>query len=163
MFKDKNISFNGFIINEEVKPYTSLPTQKKLASYKFEDIDYEYLDKIVKITSENNVKLVLMKAPSLYPYWYQEYEDQIIEYAYKNNLDYYNFKLVNDQIGIDYNTDTYDGGLHLNLNGAIKLTNYFGGLLKDKYDLTDYRNDKHINDIYSEKIMLYNSIIGGNE
>ena len=97
-----------FIVNQEIKPYTSLPTPRPLPDYKFDEIDYDYLDKIVELTKENNIKLVLMKAPSLYPYWYQEYEDQIIEYAYKNNLDYYNFKLVNDQIGIDYNTDTYD-------------------------------------------------------
>ena len=162
LFKEKNISHNGFIINTNIKPYTSLPTQKLLNNYQFDDIDYDYLDKIVNITKENEVKLVLMKAPSLYPYWYPEYESQIIEYASKNGLDYYNFKLITDEIGIDYNTDTYDGGLHLNLNGATKLSNYFGQILKDKYNLEDYRTNEHINNIYSKKIMLYNSDIGGN-
>ena len=161
LFKDKNISFNGFIVNQEIKPYTSLPTPRPLPDYKFDEIDYDYLDKIVELTKENNIKLVLMKAPSLYPYWYQEYEDQIIEYATKNSLDYYNFKLVADEIGIDYNTDTYDGGLHLNLNGATKLSYYFGQILRDKYNLKDYRTDEHVNNVYSEKIMLYNNIIGG--
>ena len=77
LFKEKDISHNGFIINKNVKPYTSLPTMKKLANYKFDDIDYEYLDKIVSLAKENDIKLVLMKAPSLYPYWYQEYEDRL--------------------------------------------------------------------------------------
>ena len=76
-------------------------------------------------------------------------------------MDYYNFKLITDDIGINYNTDTYDGGLHLNLNGAIKLTNYFGQILKDNYNLKDYREEKNINDIYSKKIFMYNSSIGG--
>ena len=162
LFKEKDISHNGFIINKNVKPYTSLPTMKKLANYKFDDIDYEYLDKIVSLAKENDIKLVLMKAPSLYPYWYQEYEDQIIEYAKNNDLDYYNFKLFVDDIGIDYETDTYDGGLHLNLDGATKLSKYFGQILIDNYELTDYRSDKNVNDIYSQKIMLYNKSIGGN-
>lgn len=161
LFKEKNVAFNGFIVNKKVKPYTSFPTQKVLPNYTFDDIDYEYLDKIVKLAKDNNIELVLMKAPSLYPYWYTEYEDQIIEYANRNNLDYYNFKLVADEIGIDFNTDTYDGGLHLNLNGATKLTYYFGQILQSKYNLTDYRTNEYINNIYSDKLLLYNEYVGG--
>ena len=96
-----------------------------------------------------------MKAPSLYPYWYLEYENQVKEYAEKYKLDYYNFIDVSDTIGIDYQKDTYDGGLHLNLNGAIKLSNYFGNILKNKYHLKDYRSDKKVNSIYEEKLKKF--------
>ena len=158
-FKEKNVTFNGFLINKKIKPYTSFPTKKKLASYQFKDNVYDYLDKIVQLTKENQIKLVLIKAPSIYPYWYQEYEDQIVEYAKKNNLDYYNFINLVDDIGIDYNYDTYDGGLHLNLTGATKLSKYFGEILKDKYKLTDYRDNFDVNSIYSNKLVLYNKAI----
>ena len=40
-------------------------------------------------------------------------------------------KKLADEIGIDYNTDTYDAGLHLNLSGAEKLSKYFGKYLTD--------------------------------
>ncbi len=155
LFKDKQITHNGFLINQNVKPVDSLPTKKPLPTYTFADIDYEYLDKIYELCQENNIKLVLMKAPSVYPYWYQEYEDQIISYIQDKDIDYYNFIPLSNEIGIDYSTDTYDGGIHLNLEGATKLSKYFSKILKNKYNLTDFRNYDKINNIYEEKLEAY--------
>lgn len=154
-FKKKKNTHNGFLINQNVKPVDSLPTKKKLSNYNFSDIDYEYLNKILYLCKENDIELVFIKAPSLYPYWYDEYEIQIENYAEDNNIDYYNFKELVDQIGINYQTDTYDGGLHLNLNGATKLSRYFSYILKDNYNIHDYRKNKEIDKIYQEKIKLY--------
>lgn len=154
-FKDQNVTYNGFLINKEVKPYTSFPTERKLVNYDFSDDNYHYLDLIRELCEKNNIKLVLMKAPSIYPYWYDEYEENITNYANKYNLDYYNFKNVVEEIGIDYQTDTYDGGEHLNLSGATKLSKYVAHLLKDNYELNDYRNDDKIKEIYDEKLREY--------
>lgn len=159
LLKTKKNTHNGFLINKNIKPVESLPTKRRLASYEFEENCYEYLKQITELCKENNIKLVLIKAPSVYPYWYDEYEEQIKEYAQNNNLDYYNFKEKVEEIGIDYNTDTYDGGLHLNLTGATKLSKYFSKILKEKYELTDYREDKEISKIYDEKLKIYNEAI----
>ena len=161
LFKDKKITHNGFLINQNVKPVGTLPIDKKLPTYEFKDIDYEYLDKIYELCQDNNIELVLMKAPSVYPYWYPEYESQIVEYASSHNIAYYNFINVASEIGIDYNTDTYDGGLHLNLDGATKLSTYFGKILKENYDLTDYRNYDKINTRYENKLKAYYEEIKG--
>ncbi len=159
LFKRKKNTHNGFLINTNVKPYTSLPSKKILSNYSFSDIDYSYLDKIVSLCKKNNIELILIKAPSLYPYWYEEYETQIQEYSRKNNLQYYNFASISNEIGINYNLDTYDGGLHLNLSGATKLSKYFSNILKENYDLIDYRKNEKINKIYQKKInMYYNDI-----
>ena len=45
-------------------------------------------------------------------------DEQMVDYANKNNLTYINFLEVADEIGINYETDTFDAGLHLNLSGA---------------------------------------------
>lgn len=155
LFKRKQNTYNGFLINKNVKPVESLPTQKRLADYNFDDICYEYLNKITQLCKENNIELVLIKAPSLYPYWYDEYDEQITNYAKENNVTYYNLKNVADEVGIDYSQDTYDGGLHLNLSGATKLSSYFSKILKDKFNLTDYRENTEINVIYQEKLEAY--------
>lgn len=155
LFQTKKNTFNGFLVNKNVKPAGNLPTKKILPDYQFADICYEYLDKMVELCKENNVQLVLIKAPSLYPYWYDEYNEQIVEYAKNHDVDFYNLKEVADQIGINYQTDTYDGGLHLNLNGATKLSNYFATLLKEKYHLVDYRKEETVNKIYQEKLKEY--------
>lgn len=159
LFKTKNSMYNGFLINKDVKPLESLPTKRRLSNYEFAENCYEYLSKITQLCKENNIKLVLIKAPSVYPYWYDEYEEQIQKYAKENNLDYYNFKEDIEEIGIDYSTDTYDGGLHLNLNGATKLSKYFSKILKRSYELTDYRDNKEISQIYEEKLKKYNEAI----
>ena len=115
----------------------------------------KYLDKIRKLCEDNGIKLVLMKAPSISPEWYDSYNKQVVKYAKKNGLPYINFYELIDTIKIDYEKDTYDGGLHMNLYGANKLSDYLGEWLVEKYALKDYRNDKKISQIYDEKIRFY--------
>lgn len=151
LMKRKDNTYNGFLVNKNIKALTNLPTKRELANYSLPNECFNYLDKITKRCKENNIELVLIKAPSMYPYWYEEYDKQIKEYAKQNNLDYYNLKENVEEVGIDYKVDTYDGGLHLNLTGATKLSTYFAKILKEKYNLIDYKNDA----IYDEKLIKY--------
>lgn len=151
LFKSKSNTYNGFLVNKNVKPVTNLPTKRNLANYEFSDECYEYLNKITAICKENNIKLVLIKAPSLYPYWYEEYDKQIRKYASENEIDYYNLTENIEEIGLDFQTDTYDGGLHLNLQGATKLSKYFAKILKENYNLTNYTGDME----YDQKLEQY--------
>ena len=160
LFQRRQNTFNGFLINQNVKGVESLPTKRPLTETKFADITYEYLDKIRELCEENNIELVLVKAPSLYPYWYTEYDEQIEEYASKYGLDYYNFLENILEIGLDYSVDTYDGGLHLNLSGATKLSKYFAPILKEKYSLTDYRDNEEVNAYYQKELEKYYEEIG---
>lgn len=154
-FKEKIHTHNGFLINKKIKPVTTLPTPKKLSSYQFKENVYDYLDKIYQLCQENNIELVLIKAPSLYPYWYPEYEENILNYIRGKDIKYYNFLNHIDDIGLDYQVDTYDGGLHLNLSGATKLSKYFAKILKEDFKLNDYRMNNEINRIYQQKIERY--------
>ena len=47
----------------------------------------------------------------------------------------------NDAIGVDLQTDTYDQGQHLNVDGAEKLSRWFGAVLRDAYGLADHRGE----------------------
>ena len=154
-FHNKENTYNGFLMNKEVKPTENLPAKRKLGNYQFTNKAYEYLDKITKLCKEKGIELILIKAPAAYPYWYEEYNSQIEEYANKNNLKYINLLDKTEEIGIDYKKDTYDGGLHLNLTGATKLSKFFAEILKTDCVLTDYRENEMINQIYTEKIKKY--------
>ncbi|MGE5455809.1 MAG: SGNH/GDSL hydrolase family protein [Ignavibacteriales bacterium] len=151
LFKRKDNTYNGFLMNKNIKGVTNLPTEKKLASYDFSEESYHYLELILKLCEENNIELVLVKAPSLYPYWYEEYDKQIKDFAKENDIDYYNLKDYANIIGIDYSKDTYDGGLHLNLTGATKLSEFFARVLSSRYDLTNYKGDP----LYNAKLKIY--------
>ena len=91
----------------------------------------------------------------MYPFWYDEYDAQIEDYAARNGLAFYNFLDYVDQIEIDYSRDTYDAGLHLNLTGATKLSVFFASILAENHGVEDHRNDPEIAAVYDEKLRLY--------
>lgn len=156
LLKREPVSHNGYLMRVDTKPMTTVPQAKKLPNYQFGDICYEYLDKMTSLCKENGIDFVLIKAPTVYPHWYDEWDAQIREYAEENDLFYINFLDYTDEIGIDFNRDTYDAGLHLNLSGAEKLSRYFGKILADRFALEDHRNDAALSERWDEKIAFYN-------
>ncbi|MCD8300870.1 MAG: SGNH/GDSL hydrolase family protein [Clostridiales bacterium] len=155
MFHRDKVSHNGYYMRVDVRPVEDFPEPDPLADYTLGPYAMGYLDKMRQLCEENDIALVLVKSPSLYPYWYDEWDEQIVDYADEYGLDYLNLAAMADEIGIDYSTDTYDAGLHMNLSGAEKLSEYFGEYLADNYELTDYRDDEEYADVYAEKIQFY--------
>lgn len=153
------ISHNGYYMRVDVKPAENVPTGTPLADYNFGDTSYEYLDKITKLCKDNDIQLILIKAPSLYPYWYDEWEAQMDAYAEENDLMYINFLELVDEIGIDFTTDTYDAGLHMNLAGAEKLSGYLGKVLIEETAVTDRRGETKLDEAWAKKIDAYNEEI----
>ena len=154
-FKSGDNTWNGHLVNQEVNPLGTLPAKRMLSDYQFGDICWAYLDKMRQLCEAHGVELILIKAPSVYPYWYEEYESQIQEYADTYDLAYYNFLNDAEAMGIDYQTDTYDGGLHLNLKGAVKLSRWFADILAEDHNIPDHRQDGEIAAVYNEKLKAY--------
>lgn len=150
----KSISYNGFIINKDVKPLDNLPTKRPLSNYDFSKENMSYLDKIVKLCAKEEIPLLLIKTPSIYPYWYDEYDTFMESYAKDNNINYLNMIKDIDMMQIDFNSDTYDGGLHLNLSGATKASRYLAEYLKNNYsfDLSKSKEYETLYDNYAKNI-----------
>lgn len=155
MFDTRQVSHNGYYMRVDVKPAENVPEGKLLNDYSFSERSWEYLDKIAALCGENGIQLLLIKAPSLYPYWYSEWDSQVRDYAAENGLMYINFLDRVDEIGIDYDTDTYDAGLHMNLSGAEKLSSYLGRILSDEMGLPDRRNEAGLSAVWEEKLAAY--------
>ena len=155
MFRREKVSHNGYYMRVDVKPAENVPEGKILADYRFGENGYDYLDRMTKLCAENDIQLILVKAPSLYPYWYDEWEEQMEEYAEKNGLLYINFLELTQETGLDFSQDTYDGGLHLNLSGAEKITAYLGQILREEAGLQDRRGEQALAESWQEKIALY--------
>lgn len=155
LFQRDTISHNGYLMRIDIKPVTTIPDGKKLANYRFGSNSYDYLDRMTKLCKENGVELILIKSPSIYPYWYDEWDEQMVQYAKDHDLTYINFLDLVDEIGIDYSTDTYDAGLHLNLSGAEKLSVYFGKILRETYGIPDHRGEPVYDEIWKEKAVFY--------
>ncbi len=158
-FQNKTNTFDGYQLHTTVEPVGTLPTKRVLRDYQFGDICYDYLQKMTDLCKQNGIELILIKAPSLYPYWYDQYDSQIRDFAEKNGLSYYNFAAQADAIGLDFSEDTYDGGLHLNYTGGVKLSKYFGRLLTENHGLQDHRNDPAAAAIYEEKLRFFDEAV----
>ena len=153
------VSVRGYLVQTGVVPGDAPGHEGALppSESAFGPMALEYFDRIVSMCRDNDAALVLIKAPTdswRYP-WHDEYETQVVSLAEQYGLPYYNFLNEIEAIGLDFSTDTYDRGLHLNVHGAEKLTSYFGKMLEQAYDLTDGRQNEALADAWNEDIARY--------
>lgn len=158
--KTPQLSVNGYLMRVDVNGIDELKKGQELGDYTIAQVCWDYLDKMRVLCEENGVELILMKAPTNTPtcYWYDQWDVQVKAYAEKHGLRYYNFLENIDEIGLDYNTDTYDKGFHLNLSGAEKLASYFGKILTEELELTDHRGDGEYEAIWTDLTQKYDRI-----
>ncbi|MCQ2561372.1 MAG: SGNH/GDSL hydrolase family protein [Clostridia bacterium] len=151
LFKDEIVSDSGYMMNLGIKPAENVPGGKPLADYRFAAVNMEYLQKIADLCKEKDVPLLLIKSPSLYPFWYGQWSEQLEAFAEANGIVYINTLDHLEEIGLDFAVDTYDSGLHLNLAGGEKLTKWLGGIISEEYNLTDHRGDEAYEKVWTEK------------
>lgn len=155
LFRTKQVSHNGYYMRVDVKPAENVPEGRPLKDYSFGENAWNYLDKMRKLCDDHQIRLILIKAPSLYPHWYDEWEEQVSDYAEQYNLTYINFLKLADEIGIDYSKDTYDAGLHMNLSGAEKLSGYLGEYLTKQAGFCSRKREEGLCGIWEEKLKAY--------
>ena len=153
------VSDSGYLMQTAVVPYD--PTKDEIpmtpSDYVLPETSMAYLDRMVTLCRENGITLVLVKAPTnAWQYhWFEEWDEQVSAYAAENDLSYYNLIDDAEAMGLDMSTDTYDGGVHLNVYGAEKLTRYFGNILKTSTNLPDRRGDKAMSSVWQARVETY--------
>ncbi len=96
----------------------------------------ECLDRITQLCKENDIKLIYVATPYIEQGGFTNSEQNayikgLDEYTLENDIDVLNYHLLHDEIDFD-NTDLRDKG-HLNIGGAVKLTNHFSNYIKEHY------------------------------
>ena len=157
-FGAPEVSDSGYLMQTDVRPMTTTRVGDDLFDYTLPASAFEYLDMMRELCEENEIELILIKAPTNHPkyWWYDEWDAQINEYADKHGLDYLNLIPRATEMGIDWSKDTYDEGMHLNVYGAEKLSEYFGAILRDEYGIADRRSDASLSSLWSERVEKYN-------
>lgn len=97
-----------------------------------------FLNEFVQICRENNIPLLMMEIPSASS-WSKIKHHLVQTYAKKHGIPFLDLDRRQKDFGLNWRTDTRDGGDHLNSQGAKKLTIYLGRYLSLHYDLTDRR------------------------
>ena len=98
------------------------------------------LQQLVDECRAHGVTPIIVSAPSVIN-WNMARHNALTQEAEKLGVEYVDLNLVSEEMGIDWNTDTYDKGDHLNLYGAQKATRYFGAYLASAFELPDHRGD----------------------
>lgn len=155
LFKTRPVTFNGYYMRVDVRPVETLPEPRPLRDYAFGENAWKYLRMMDDLCREKGITLILTKAPSLWPYWYEQWDEQVAAFAEERGLRYIDFLDIQDETGIDYSTDTYDAGLHMNLSGAEKLSRYIGRILSEEEGVPDRRGDPALDAIWAEETAAY--------
>lgn len=146
--------YNGFRVLGKVYPDTDVsgymkPDSRAQAIPTFNQL---MMDRIVQACRENGSRVILYSAPSTKNYSTAKH-NALTAYAKKLGVQYVDFNTSLGRTTIDWNTDTYDGGDHLNYYGAEKVTDALCAVL-DRCHLADHRNEKKYSG-YAQMCRLY--------
>ena len=141
-YYNKPVTVNGYLPDDEVEaaePGELIYTREGDTTLSPKNV--EYLRRAIEECHARGVQVMIFKVPAHSPNWSRDYDDQINEIAKEYGLSYINFDDKNDEIGLDYSTDTPDGGSHLNTSGAGKFSRYLGDYIRANYTVSDRRQD----------------------
>lgn len=172
-----NYTDKGYLLEKTTKKYTG-KVNRKLRAKQFgeieeteEEIQFEIskipsevrikIDKMIEYCRKNDCELIFIKLPEPMV-WNEEKHEIIADYANEREVKFIDLN-YDENINIDWQTDTQDEGNHLNLYGAEKVGKYLSEYLIDNFNLVDHRGDENYKDwdifltAYEEE-KLYNQI-----
>lgn len=99
----------------------------------------QYLCDLIEFCQNEGIQVVLTVIPFPATAAYQEKINRAQLVADQYGIEFVNLLNVPDLV--DFETDCYDAGSHLNPDGATKVTAYLGQWISEHCDLTDHRTD----------------------
>ena len=142
----------------ENQQFSELEEEKYLYKPEITEYNLQMLLDIADICEENNVELLLVKIPAVKSpaayrkAWTEAQSSLVREIAEKYQLNY--LDLVYDvDCNLDWTTDSADGGAHLNLLGAEKITNIIGKYLVENYNISQEQYET-----WDDDVELYNDL-----
>lgn len=105
----------------------------------------KYLDLIIELCKKENINIVLFELPSA-DSWTNKRHETTALYAKEHNVPFLDFNYNTEEFDFNWLEDTSDGGDHLNVYGATKITRQIGKYIDENYDLKDHRSDKNYSD-----------------
>lgn len=123
----------GFNSSDAVNPYSgSSDYMNDMPSQPYTDLAAEKLEDIYDICKENNITLIMTCSPNPHT-WNMGRHKAVQEWCDSHGVEFIDYNLLPDEIGIDWDTDTRDGGEHLNNSGSLKVCTHLCRYLKEHY------------------------------
>lgn len=140
---EKSHPLKGYAIKDGVGPLEKerIPDSSKMTgTFPMPAEQEERLSELLDYLKEQKQEALFLVSP----YRVEEQEQKMFRYMASIVEDAgYRFLNLNDyykEIGIDFETDYYDYGGHVNTLGAVKCTDFLGGILSKEYGIPDKRH-----------------------
>lgn len=120
----------------------------KLHDPQIAENNLEYLLKLQALCGEYGAQLVLVEIPVMqFPQlmataWTKTKSSYMREVAEQYELPFFDFIFDYENL-VDFSTDTVDGGTHLNIRGAEKMSGVLASVLVEEFQLTGTPNDTY--------------------
>ncbi len=145
------------IVGDGPDSYTPFEPSDIEATMEFHPLMQEYLDRIVELCRENNIKLVMIDMPG--NGMHDGVHNAHVLYAKENNIDYMNLCTRDNYEKIGGELPVINIVGHPNVPGAVKLSTFMGNTLHDLYDLQPVYDEQYENTRGYYEHMLKNSAL----
>lgn len=151
----------GFVPTWKSKPWTGESAYMKKTDKvrDIQQINQYYFGQIASFCQERNIPLLLVNVPAPVNWNYQKHNG-VKQLAKSYDVPYYDMNLRSEKMNIDWNGDSRDGGDHMNVYGAQKVTHFLGKYLAKHYDLPDHREDPAYSS-WNEDLEKYQVTVAG--
>jgi hypothetical protein len=145
---------NGYHLDNNVNPQARPDVTNVTATRELPPKQMEYLLKIIELTKNQYIKLLLVKSPFVLSPKEQEYFNSVARIAESNDLRFINYNLLYDELDFDFTTDMADKW-HLSYpGGVVKYSRHLAEVLAVEYGLPNRLHDPAYEDwnIWAERI-----------
>lgn len=94
-----------------------------------------------QLCEKRGIEFMMVRVPSLD--WSREAVQGVQRFADENKIPYLDMNLYREETGVDWKTDTWDKGKHLNILGSQKASSFLGKYLKENYEFDTKLSDKN--------------------
>lgn len=148
--KEKSTGINhdfGYVLQlpKDFRFVHLIPFEKK-EDYELRPKDLKMLDLIIETCKENNIRLILMKAPIIIDQKNQDALEAIWEYADSKGIEYVDFLALAEDIGftIGMDGDTW----HNNIWGAEKISKYMANYIVENQYVKTHQENQELSGVY---------------
>lgn len=158
-----------FLMGTALKPTAKPASEKKIERYERwapgendeipAKIGPKCTDAVLRmkeLCEEKGIAFQLVRMPSMQ--WSPEAGEAVKEFADENDIPFLDMNLYQDEIGIDWKTDTHDKGMHLNILGCAKASSFLGKYLKENYEFDTEMSDGNRN-FWDESAAKFDSLL----
>lgn len=139
-YSDFHNPYKGIDLTIDSKPFEGEYIKDSDEIYSLNQKVLKYLDKYVDKCKKEKINLEFIWIPSP-DSWSASKSNAVMEYASNNGIKFTDLNYIYKDLGIDFNIDTADGGDHLNIYGARKVSKYLGEYLKNNYTFKKHDSD----------------------